>query len=279
MKTIRTIKELKKELSRCRESIGFVPTMGFLHKGHISLVEKSVNENNITVCSIFVNPIQFGKNEDLGRYPKDIERDSIMLEKAGCDIVFIPDTSEIYNEQKVFLNIKNLSDSLCGKKRPGHFEGVLTVVCKLFNIVRPHKAYFGEKDYQQYIVIKKMVEDLNFDIDIRIGEIIREEDGLAMSSRNVYLNDEERKRSILLYNIIQFVRKSSFIGQKTEELENLLNEYLIKNMDNSIIRMDYAEIRNDIDLERKKTISENSRIFLAFFVGNTRLIDNGRIIL
>lgn len=196
---IRPLKELITNYKKDGLSIGFVPTMGYLHEGHLSLVREAKKNNDITVVSIFVNPTQFGPNEDLDKYPRDFERDEILLRGEGVDIIFYPDVKEMYSSNHMtYVNVEKITDKLCGLKRPGHFRGVATVVCKLFNIVKPDNAYFGLKDYQQVLVIKKMVEDLNMDVDIIPMPIVRERDGLAMSSRNVYLSDEERVSALSL---------------------------------------------------------------------------------
>jgi pantoate--beta-alanine ligase len=253
--------------------------MGYLHEGHLSLIDASVNENDITVCSIFVNPTQFGPNEDYEVYPRDEERDFSLLKNRKCDVVFCPDVKEMYStDKKVYVDVDELSDVLCGAKRPGHFRGVLTVVAKLFNIIGPDNAYFGEKDYQQFLILKKMVEDLNFPLNIKKVPIKREKDGLAMSSRNVYLNEKERKEAILLYKIINFVKKEVRNGMKTSDVLNMIDNFIEQNADLSIMRKDYVEIRNEKNLKIDEYINENSRIFLAFYCGKTRLIDNSKII-
>jgi pantoate--beta-alanine ligase len=196
---INEMKKISNNLKKEGKSIGFVPTMGYLHKGHVSLMECSKKENDITVVSIFVNPTQFGKNEDYDKYPRDLERDLKICEEVGVDYVFHPSISQMYPEgYSTYVVMETLVDKLCGKFRPGHFKGVLTVVNKLFNIVKPDRAYFGKKDYQQYIIIKKMVQDLNIDTKVIGCPLIREEDGLALSSRNKYLTEEERKSALLL---------------------------------------------------------------------------------
>ena len=192
MRIFRTVKEVKNVVNILRKSgktIGFVPTMGYLHEGHLSLARKSVSENDITIMSIFVNPTQFGPNEDLDKYPRDFERDEKLAEGAGVTYIFYPDVKEMYPDgYNTYVEVNDITKILCGKSRPTHFKGVTTVVCKLFNIINPDKAYFGQKDAQQVIVIKKMVRDLNMDLEIVVCPIVREEDGLAMSSRNSYLD-------------------------------------------------------------------------------------------
>jgi len=278
MNIAKTIEEIRKVIRKNSSNTGFVPTMGFLHQGHISLVEKSVSENKFTVVSIYVNPTQFGPNEDFDSYPKNLEKDIEMLKKAGCDAVFLPDNKVMYPEQHVFISIKNYSNFLCGLKRPGHFDGVLTVVAKLFNIVQPDKAYFGEKDYQQLIIIKKLVKDLNFPLNIVSCPTVREKDGVAMSSRNSYLNKVERAEASVLYKILTKCSEIAKKGMKTEELMNQLQKYEKEILNSDIMKKDYMEIRNQNNLEFEEYINEDSRIFLAFFCGKTRLIDNNLIL-
>ena len=189
------------------QTVGFVPTMGYLHAGHISLVEMARKENDITVVSIFVNPTQFGPNEDLSRYPRDLDRDLGMLQAAGVDWVFTPAGEEIYpSGYSTYVDVRGVTEPLEGAARPGHFQGVATVVAKLFNLVQPSRAYFGQKDAQQVAVIRQMVRDLNFPLDLVVGETLREKDGLAMSSRNVYLNPEERQAALVLYRSLNAVK-------------------------------------------------------------------------
>lgn len=276
-KLIQTINEMKqtiKPLKQQNKKIGFVPTMGYLHKGHLSLVECSKKKNDITVVSIFVNPTQFGKNEDFDKYPRDLERDLKLCEEAGVDYVFAPTVYEMYPEgYSTYVIMEPLTDKLCGKYRPGHFKGVLTVVNKLFNIVQPDNAYFGEKDYQQLIIIKKMLEDLNMNVNVVGCPIIREEDGLAMSSRNKYLSEEERKSALSLSKAL-FLAKELFEKGETnpqkikEEMRKLILSYpLVK-------EIQYIEIVDPKTLEEKQKVEKGNRVLLAVFVGDTKLIDN-----
>ena len=199
VKTVKEVREIVNEWKKEGLSVGFVPTMGYLHEGHKSLIERSVKENDKTVVSVFVNPIQFGPNEDLASYPRDIEHDKALVESAGADLIFYPEVSEMYPSHfTTLVNTKEVSENLCGAKRPVHFGGVCTVLTKLFNIVNPNRAYFGQKDAQQLAVVKRFVKDLNFDIEIIGCPIIREADGLAKSSRNTYLNKEERQAALIL---------------------------------------------------------------------------------
>lgn len=255
------------------KKIGFVPTMGYLHEGHLSLIRKAKSENDIVVCSIFVNPTQFGPNEDLDKYPRDFERDNSLLIKEKCDILFYPSTQEMYPNgffTKVSLNI--LTDKLCGKSRPGHFDGVATVVTKLLNIVTPDNAYFGLKDYQQFLVIKRVVSDLNIDTNIVGCPIVREKDGLALSSRNVYLTEEQRKSALSLNKSFRLVKQLLSNGVKDpniikKEIANYIEGF-------PFTKIDYVEIVHPETLENIEYITSNFLVALAVFVGEARLIDN-----
>lgn len=262
-----------KEEKRNGKSIGFVPTMGYLHEGHLSLVRQSIKENDLTVVSIFVNPIQFGPGEDFNRYPRDIERDKRLLEKEGVHYLFSPDEDEMYPAGfKTFVEVAEIGKKLCGKSRPGHFKGVSTVVLKLFNIVQPNRAYFGQKDAQQAIIIKKMVKDLNLDVDIVVMPIVREEDGLAMSSRNVYLNEEERKNAIVLYKSLREAEKMIRMGEKNaEKVVNRIKEVIMSYPEALI---DYIEIVDTEELNPVNPIKGKVLIALAVYIGKARLIDN-----
>lgn len=275
MKIINTIKELRSQIQSEKikgKLIGFVPTMGFLHKGHLSLMKQAKKECDIVVVSIFVNPTQFGPNEDFDRYPRNLEMDKSLCESEGVDIIFYPDKSEIYpNEYQTFINVTNISKGLCGAKRLNHFEGVATVVTKLFNIVSPHKSYFGKKDYQQYLLIKQMVSDLNLDIEVIGMPIIREEDGLAMSSRNANLTPDNR---ILAGYLNKGIGKIINLFKNGENNPQNLILILKDDFESKNIKIDYIEIRNKNTLQTCETIDENSMIFIAVFVGNIRLIDN-----
>jgi len=263
------IRELKKD-----KKIGFVPTMGALHDGHLTLVRKSKEENDITVVSIFVNPKQFGPNEDFASYPRTFESDKEKLEKEGVDFLFYPDVNDMYPED-YSTSVEVTSDitkKLCGRKRPGHFKGVTTVVAKLFNIVLPDNAYFGLKDYQQYVIIKRMVKDLNFSINIVGVPIVRESDGLAMSSRNKYLSPDERKDAVLIYTslleakkLIENGIKSAYIIKK--EIENIL-------VRSRFSKIDYVEIVDPETLKSVDNISKTVLIAIACYFGKARLIDN-----
>lgn len=276
MEVFSKINDLKRKLKEERKkgkSIGFVPTMGYLHEGHLSLVRESVKENDVTVVSIFVNPIQFGPGEDFNRYPRDIERDKKLLEKEGVDYLFFPSNEEMYPAgYKTFVEVNELGKKLCGKSRPGHFKGVTTVVLKLFNIVQPDRAYFGQKDAQQAIIIKKMVQDLNMDVEIVVMPIVREEDGLAMSSRNVYLDEDERKNATVLYRSLKEAEKLIKGGERdAEKIKNRMRE-IVMSYPKAVI--DYIEIVDTEELNPVNPIKGKVLIALAVYIGKARLIDN-----
>lgn len=269
------MQKLSKTIKRTNKTIGFVPTMGYLHEGHLSLVRASKKDCDVTIVSIFVNPIQFGPKEDLSRYPRDFERDKSMLEKEKVDYIFYPSVEEMYQSDfATTINVERVTENLCGASRPGHFRGVTTVVGKLFNIVMPDKAYFGEKDYQQLVTIKKMVRDLNFPLEIIGIQIVRESDGLAMSSRNSYLTQEERKSALCLFKSILLAQDMVKRGKKNvKEIINAVEE-LIKNT--PYTKIDYVKICDPETLEyiEDGNIEGKKLLALAVFVGNTRLIDN-----
>ncbi len=273
IKSISEMKEIVKDLKIEGLSIGFVPTMGYLHEGHISLMECSKRENDITIVSVFVNPIQFGKNEDFDKYPRDIERDLKICKEVGVNYLFNPSQKEMYpSGYSTFVVVEGLTERLCGAFREGHFKGVTTVVNKLFNIVKPDRAYFGKKDYQQLKVIERMVKDLNMDIEIIGCPIVREADGLALSSRNKYLSPEERKSALSISKAL-FEAKKKFEAGETDPYKLIK---LIKNIINSYpyTRIQYVEIVDSETLEPKTKVEKGDIIAVAVFVGNTRLIDN-----
>lgn len=255
-------------------SIGFVPTMGALHEGHLSLVRVSKAENDITVASIFVNPMQFGPSEDYNQYPRDIEGDLEKLEKEGIDVLFLPDKGHIYPENfSTTVEVSGLSERLCGAFRPGHFRGVATVVTKLFNIVSPKRAYFGQKDYQQTVIIKRLVTDLNMDIDIVVCPTIREEDGLAMSSRNLYLNERERAAAPILYRALREGYKAIKSGIiETEKIKRLMLQVI--GSEPLVSEVQYLSIYDPESLEELDRVENEAIIAGAIKIGNTRLIDN-----
>lgn len=268
----------KKHLLRGR-SLGFVPTMGALHDGHISLVKRAKTENDVAIVSIFLNPLQFGPAEDLDKYPRDIEEDIRRLREEDIDILFLPDNNLMYPMGfSTYIGVEALSERLCGKFRPGHFRGVATVAAKLFNIINPARAYFGQKDFQQTVIIKRMTRDLNFDTDIVVCPTMREHDGLAMSSRNVYLDSEQRKAAGVLYRCLneasESVRSGLTSGKKIRELIRapLSAEPLIS-------QIDYASVYDPETLEEVAEIKGDVLFAVAVRIGNTRLIDNIFLIL
>lgn len=274
MKVIKTISELKDTLKPYRKegkSIGLVPTMGFLHKGHASLIKKAVEDNDIVVVSDFVNPIQFGPNEDLESYPRDINADSKLCEEIGADFIFNPEPSEMYHDKKAFVDIEGLSDNLCGAKRPGHFRGVCTVCTKLFNIVGPDRAYFGQKDAQQLAIIKKLVLDLNISVEIIPVPIVRENDGIAMSSRNTYLSKEERKAALCLSKAIFTGEKMAKEGASLEKVLEKMTE-IIKT--EKLAKIDYISAVDLETIENVENFNQDTLVAIAVYIGKTRLIDN-----
>ena len=278
MSLIKKIDELKDEIKKKSDgknlTIGFVPTMGFLHSGHMSLIKRAKKENDLVVVSVFINPTQFAPGEDLESYPRDIEKDYKNSIEAGADIIFNPDASEMYTEDSgTFVLVEgDITGKLCGRSRPTHFKGVTTVVAKLFNIVKPTSAYFGQKDAQQVAVIEKMVRDLNFDVNIIACELIREEDGLAMSSRNVYLNKEERSQALILSKSLLGVKKLFLNGEKKSIK---LREYLLSQISTKdLAEIDYIEILDAKNLKEIDFIDRKTLVALAVKFGNTRLIDN-----
>lgn len=275
MRIIKKIDDLKKELfSLMGKKIGLVPTMGYLHDGHLSLIDQSIKENDISVVSIFVNPSQFGQNEDFNSYPRDMERDSELLEERGVDILFSPDSREMYPENySTFVEVEKLSKVLCGRSRPTHFSGVCTVVLKLFNIVKPENVYFGAKDAQQAIIIKRMKEDLNLDISVKVMPIVRDEDGLALSSRNKYLSKKEREAALLMPETLK--EANMLINNGLFEA-NKIKEKIVRELNkNKSIKIDYVEIVNLKTLESLDKIDNNNTLVaVAIKVGKARLIDN-----
>jgi pantoate--beta-alanine ligase len=266
------MKKLSKEALEKGKTIGFVPTMGYLHEGHLSLVRKAREENEIVVVSIFVNPTQFGPNEDFNRYPRDLERDLRLLEPIGVDYVFHPSTEEMYPKNySVYVDEVELSKYLCGAKRPGHFRGVCTVVTKLFNIVKPTRAYFGQKDAQQFRILRRMVENLNLDVEMIEMPIVRESDGLAMSSRNVYLSEEERKEATRLYKSL--LRAKELIDHGEMDVKTIKEE-MLHVLNHPLLKIDYVEIVDEETLLPLEKIDRRVIIALAVFVGKARLIDN-----
>ncbi|RUM42367.1 MAG: pantoate--beta-alanine ligase [Desulfurobacterium sp.] len=277
MRVVKSIKEMQsisESLRKTGKTIGFVPTMGYLHDGHMSLVECARRENDVVVMSIFVNPVQFAPGEDFERYPRDLERDRKIAQEKGVDYLFVPEVSEMYPPgYSTYVEVEGITEVLCGAKRPGHFRGVATVVTKLFNIVKPHRAYFGKKDFQQLKVIERLVKDLNFDVEVIGCPIVREKDGLAMSSRNVYLSPEERESATSLYRALKLAKELFEKGERDPEVIKSRMEELILSHPH-VKAIDYIEIVDPETFKPVDEIKEGTLIALAVFVGNARLIDN-----
>lgn len=276
MELITKVKDMQARSEALRQAgkrIGFVPTMGYFHEGHLALMRKARKLSDVVVVSIFVNPTQFGPGEDYERYPRNLERDFKLAEAEGVDLLFAPSEEEMYPVgYQTYVEVSDLSRPLCGASRPGHFRGVATVVLKLFNIVKPHLAVFGEKDYQQLQVIKRMVRDLNLEVEIVPHPIVREPDGLAMSSRNVYLSPEERKSALCLYQALELARRRVSEGQRdVPALKAELEEFISSHPHT---RIDYVEFRDPETLEEKGMVDGPTLLALAVFVGKARLIDN-----
>jgi len=273
MKVFSTIAEFKQARQRVKGSLGFVPTMGYLHEGHLSLVRRAREENNAVAVSIFINPTQFGPTEDLARYPRDPERDLALLEKEKVDLVFMPSAEEMYPEGfSSWVEVERVSERLEGVVRPGHFRGVATVVAKLFNIVQPTKAYFGQKDAQQAVVIKRMVADLNMNLEVVVAPTVREPDGLAMSSRNIYLNPEERQAALVLWKSFNLAQQLWSQGEcKADSLRQQMAVFIQKE---PLARIDYISIADPQTLKELMEINRPALVSLAVYIGKTRLIDN-----
>ena len=268
------MQETAKEFLFRGKSIGFVPTMGALHEGHLSLVSRAKKENDKTIVSIFVNPLQFGPAEDYQRYPRDTEGDKEKLIREEADILFMPDASLMYPEGfSTLIEVGTISDKLCGAFRPGHFSGVVTVVSKLFHITKPTRAYFGRKDYQQAVIIKKMVRELSMDIDISVCPTIREKDGLAMSSRNAYLTGAEREAAVVLYRSLEETAaliKSGIID--LNKLRVTLSDSILR--EPAVTKLDYAGVYDPETLDELQNIGGEALLAVAAWIGRTRLIDN-----
>lgn len=274
MKVTKTVEETRKLVKAWKQegkSIGLVPTMGFLHEGHASLIRRCREENDIVVVSDFVNPTQFGPTEDLVAYPRDFKRDSELCESLGADLIFNPEPEEMYHDPHAFVSIDLLSETLCGKTRPIHFKGVCTVVSKLFHIVTPDKAYFGQKDAQQLAIIRKMVQDLNFDIQIVGCPIVREEDGLAKSSRNTYLNAEERKAALCLSKAI---RRGMDVIHPQANASEVLGEMRTIIEAEPLARIDYVSMVDALTMQPVEKVEKDVLVAMAVYIGKTRLIDN-----
>lgn len=272
---VKTIEEVRKYVKAWRReglSVGLVPTMGFLHEGHRSLIERAAKENDRVVVSDFVNPTQFGPNEDFESYPRDIEKDAALCSDAGAAVIFNPEAEEMYSNALTKVSVDKITKVLCGKTRPIHFDGVCTVVSKLFNIVTPDRAYFGQKDAQQLCVVRKMVKDLNFDIEIVSCPIIREADGLAKSSRNTYLNEEERKAALCLSRSLSIGRELIENGERSADAIKAAVRAEIEK--EPLAKIDYVEIVSFDTLESVESISKPVLAAIAVYIGKTRLIDN-----
>ena len=270
--TVEETRKLVKNWKKEGKTVGLVPTMGFLHEGHASLINRCREENDIVVVSDFVNPIQFGPTEDLEAYPRDFKRDSELCESLGADLIFHPEPKDMYHDPHAYVSIDTLSDTLCGKTRPIHFKGVCTVVSKLFNIVAPDRAYFGQKDAQQLAVIKRMVKDLNVDTQIIGCPIIREEDGLAKSSRNTYLNTEERKAALVLSRSLSIGKKLVEAGEKdAKAVKDAITAEINKE---PLAKIDYVDVVDFDTITPVDEIKGTTLVAIAVYIGKTRLIDN-----
>ena len=276
LSTVSTVPQVRQQLDAIRrggKTIGLVPTMGALHAGHASLIENARAQCDFVVVSIFVNPLQFGPNEDYQRYPRPLEKDLEVCERVGADLVWVPSREDLYlSEQRIFIEVMQLGDHLCGPFRPGHFRGVATVVAKLFNVIQPHKAYFGEKDYQQLRIIRKMAEDLNFGVEVVSVPIYRDADGLALSSRNVYLDAEERTAAPALFRALLAAKKMVEEGERDIRVVKDASMWILAAEPR--IRPEYFEIVDPIELQPVTEIRGEVRVAAAIWIGKTRLIDN-----
>jgi pantoate--beta-alanine ligase len=276
MKTIENISRMStfvKMMKREGKSIGLVPTMGYLHEGHLSLVRAAKKHTDVVIMSIFINPLQFGPKEDFEKYPRDLKHDEEAAREAGVDVIFYPSLKDIYPEgYATYVTVEKLTGNLCGESRPGHFRGVATVVTKLFNIVKPEVAYFGQKDMQQAMMIKKMASDLNMDIDVKIMPVVREKDGLAMSSRNMYLSDAERRDAPVIYQSLKNAEMLIKNGERDVRKVIRSVEDMIRSRQSA--RIEYIKLVDAKDLKDAKTITGEIALAVAVFFGKTRLIDN-----
>jgi pantoate--beta-alanine ligase len=277
MEIITDVKQMQRlclDLRREGKRIAFVPTMGYLHEGHLSLLREGRERGDVLVLSIFVNPTQFGQGEDFTSYPRDLSRDAEMARSAGTDLLFAPEGPAMYPAgYATYVNVEGLTDTLCGRSRPGHFRGVTTVVARLFSIVQPHEAFFGRKDFQQLAVIQRMTADLNLPVEIVGMPIVREADGLAMSSRNVYLTAGERQQALVLSRAIATAQKMARGGVRDcceilAALQSMIEEQ-------NDARSDYLQICHQLTLQEQDRVDSDSVLLMAVFVGKTRLIDNG----
>lgn len=280
MQVVHTVKEIRELLASWRsagKTIGLVPTMGYLHQGHFSLIEEAQKQCDQVVVSIFVNPLQFGQGEDYEDYPRDLSRDAKGAEQAGAQAIFAPSVAEMYPRGfKTFTEVEKITDKLCGASRPGHFRGVCTVVNKLFNIIQPEQAFFGQKDAQQVAVLKAMARDLNLPVEIKVVPIVREADGLAMSSRNVYLSPEERKAALVLSKALEEGEQLILGGERNTGIIKKMMEKIIKQEE--LVRIDYIAVCQGPDLlEEELLVEKEVLLALAAFLGKTRLIDNALV--
>ena len=276
MRLLTTIAELRDYRRALPGSVGFVPTMGALHDGHASLAKASVAQNDHTIVSIFVNPTQFGPNEDFDQYPRTMEADAALLESMGVEAIFAPNREEVYpgEHAQISFRIDRLDKVLCGASRPGHMNGVVQIVSILFNLVQPDRAYFGQKDYQQFLILHTMAQELHFPIEVISCPIIREEDGLAMSSRNRYMSPEERRQALFLSSTIRKIQNNRGKWNSVAEIKEFATRRL---PDFPLVQIDYVEVLSGKDLSplQSLTIDDMPHIFIAAWLGKTRLIDNG----
>ncbi|MFH0771338.1 MAG: pantoate--beta-alanine ligase [Candidatus Omnitrophota bacterium] len=275
MKIFNSIKEIRKEISREKQkgfTVGLVPTMGYLHEGHLSLIKKARRDSDVVVVSIFVNPVQFGPKEDYRKYPRNLKRDAGLCEKEGVDYIFSPSPKSMYPvDYSTFVCVEGLTENLCGKFRPGHFKGVATVVSKLFNIIEPDFAYFGQKDAQQAIAIKRMARDLNMGAKVKIMPTVRDADGLAMSSRNIYLSPKERGKAPTIYRALQEARNLIKLGERNSN--RIISKIRVKLLP-AVTKIDYISVVDLSTLKDIKVIKSGVLIAAAVWMGQTRLIDN-----
>ena len=273
MHVVKTVLEIRASRQKLKGTVGFVPTMGYLHEGHLALVKQAKIENSAVVVSIYVNPTQFGPREDLGAYPRDLDRDIELLRKEGTDVVFVPPDDEMYpSEFSSWVDVEKVTERLEGASRPGHFRGVATVVAKLFNIVQPTRAYFGQKDAQQVAVIKRMVADLNMNLEVAVVPTVRESDGLAMSSRNMYLSPKERQAGTILFKALTLARQLRGGGEK--DAENIRRQMTALIQKEPLAQIDYVSIADAETLEELNSLDRPAVASLAVRIGKTRLIDN-----
>jgi pantoate--beta-alanine ligase len=273
MHVVKTVLEIRASRQKLKGTVGFVPTMGYLHEGHLALVKQAKIENSAVVVSIYVNPTQFGPREDLGAYPRDLDRDIELLRKEGTDVVFVPPDDEMYpSEFSSWVDVEKVTERLEGASRPGHFRGVATVVAKLFNIVQPTRAYFGQKDAQQVVVIKRMAADLNMNLEVAVVPTVRESDGLAMSSRNMYLSPKERQAGTILFKALTLARQLRGGGEK--DAENIRRQMTALIQKEPLAQIDYVSIADAETLEELNSLDRPAVASLAVRIGKTRLIDN-----